>query len=324
MSIIERAAKRLEELYKAGVNVASLDRSGADIEPGAVPDSGSLPDDVPYLPSASSTGAHSRHTGYPGAQPARSSVSRQVSIDLARLAQLGFVTPEDPRSQIAEEFRIIKRPLIRNATGKSAGPIRNGNLIMITSALPGEGKSSTALNLAISIAMEVDSTVLLVDADVAKPSIPQLLDIQPDRGLLDVLVDGNIDLSDLLLGTNVERLRLLPSGTAHPRATELLASDAMNRLLADMASRYADRIIIFDSPPLLLTTEARVLASYMGQIVFVVEAEHTLQSAVKQALATIEACPVKLLLLNKSQLGSSGSYYGYHGHKGYARYGYGR
>jgi receptor protein-tyrosine kinase len=171
--------------------------------------------------------------------------------------------------------------------------------------------------------MEPDSTVLIVDADVAKPSIPQLLDLRPERGLLDLLVDDSLELSQVLLWTNVERLRLLPSGTPHPRATELLASEAMNRLLSEMAERYSNRIIIFDSPPLLMTTEARALAAHMGQIVFVVEAERTTHAAVKQALATIESFPIKLLLLNKSRIGANTSYYGYRGSKGYGHYGYG-
>ncbi len=320
MSVIERAAKRLEELRRAGVTVESRGSSRGDVSSDA-PSAGAPTVEV-TAPAAAirSAAAASRAV----TQPRRTVASHQVSIDLARLAALGLVTPEDPRSQVSEEFRVIKRPLIRNALGKAAAPIENGNLVMVTSALPGEGKSSSAVNLAMSIAMELDSTVLLVDADVAKPSIPKILGLPSNRGLLDVLVDEKVDLSEVLLKTNVEKLSVLPSGTAHPRATELLASDTMARLLTEMASRYSDRILIFDSPPLLLTTEARALAAHMGQIVFVVEAEHTTHAAVKQALATIEACPVRLLVLNKSRIVGGGSYYGYHGRKGYAHYGYGR
>jgi exopolysaccharide/PEP-CTERM locus tyrosine autokinase len=145
---------------------------------------------------------------------------------------------------------------------------------MVTSALAGEGKSFTSVNLALSIAAELDNTVMLVDADVARPSVLRMLGLPQGPGLLDVL-EERVDLSDVLLKTSVEKLTLLPSGTPHPRATELLASDAMTHLLDDMAKRYPDRIIIFDSPPLLLTTESRVLASHMGQVVVVVHAERT-------------------------------------------------
>ena len=161
---------------------------------------------------------------------------------------------------------MIKRPLIANAMGKGAAPIRRGNLIMVTSALSGEGKSFTAINLAMSIAMELDNTVMLVDADVPKPSVLKMLGLPPARGLLDVLIDDSVDFSQVLMRTNVEKLSLLPSGTQHARATELLASDAMIALLDEMATRYPDRIIIFDSPPLLMTTESRVLATHMGQV----------------------------------------------------------
>ena len=154
---------------------------------------------------------------------------------------------------------------------------------------------------------------MLVDADVARPSVMKVLGLPAGPGLLDLVQDDTLELSSVLLKTNIEKLTILPSGTPHDRATELLASDAMVRLLDDIAKRYSDRIIIFDSPPLLLTTESRVLASHMGQIVVVVRAGHTLQADVKQALSNIEACPVKLMLLNQAT-----SLF-----KNYATYGYG-
>ena len=136
-------------------------------------------------------------------------------------------------------------------------------------------------------------------------------------GLLDVVAKNSVDISSVLMRTNIEKLSILPSGTQHPRATELLASDAMVRLLDDMARRYSDRIIIFDSPPLLLTTESRAIATHMGQIVIVVNAGNTAQAAVMQAVATLEACPVKMMVLNQARQ-AVGDGYGY----GYG-YGYG-
>ncbi|MEO8409490.1 MAG: XrtA-associated tyrosine autokinase [Propionivibrio sp.] len=246
-------------------------------------------------------------------------ISRRVDLDLQALAAAGIIRPDAPRSQLADEYRVIKRPLIDNAMGKGAAQIKDGNLIMITSAMPGEGKTFTAANLAMSIAMELDNTVMLVDADVARPTLLKVLGLPPVRGLLDVLVDDTVDLADVLLRTNIEKLTILPSGTAHPRATELLASESMVRLLEEMASRYSDRIIIFDSPPLLVTTEARTLASHMGQVVVVVKAEGTSFSSVKHALGTLESCPVKLMLLNQAKVWAKDGYgYGY----GYS-YGYG-
>jgi len=289
MSLIEKAAKRLEELRRAGVGTPD-DRAGS-----------------PDIPNPAEPA------------PAQRSAPQSpiVNLDLRKLASSGFITPDAPRSQLAEEFRVLKRPLIANASAKRAAQITNGNLVMVTSAVPGEGKSFTAINLAMSIAMELDRTVLLVDADVARPSLPRLLGLQSNPGLLDVLQESTLGLGDTILRTNIDKLSVLTSGTPHARATELLASAEMTSLLHEMAQRYSDRIIIFDSPPLLVTTEARALAANMGQIVFVVRAEATLQSDVMRALASIDTCPVKLMVLNQARHFDAGSDYGY-------RYGYHR
>ena len=305
-TLIEQATQRLEQLRKAGVAIEDIgfaSNTALRNEPLALPEIAALSATVP-------------------APPKPSVASKCVDLDFEALERNGIVTPMAPRSRIADQYRVIKRPLIRNAMGKGTAAIAHGNLIMVTSALAGEGKSFTSLNLAISIAAELDNTVMLVDADVARPSILPMLGLPASRGLLDVLEDS-AELSSVLLRTNIDKLTILPSGTAHPRATELLASEAMRNLLNDIATRYADRIVIFDSPPLLLTTEARVLASHMGQVVVVVQAGKTLQSDVQSALATIDSCPVRMMLLNQAEAGSNGSYgYGY-GYGGYG-YGYGR
>jgi protein-tyrosine kinase len=200
-----------------------------------------------------------------------------------------------------EDFRIIKRPLIKRAFAERAPGDIPGNLIMVTSSLPGEGKTYCAINLAMSIAMELDHTVLLVDADVARPSVLRTLGLPAQRGLMDILVDESLDLADVMLRTNVPTLAILPAGTSTPRATELLASAAMTNLVLEIAHRYPDRIVIFDSPPLLLTSEARVLASHMGQIAVVVESETTTQHAVKESLSQLEGCANVNLIYNKTR-----------------------
>ena len=302
ISLIEQAAKRLEQLRQAG----------ADVDP--------VEHVVPAKPLMQSAVVVSKDGISTEDSSSATRQSRLVELNLDALAAAGIVCPNAPRTQTSDQYRVIKRPLIKNAMGKGASVIPNGNLIMITSALPGEGKSFTAINLAMSMATELDNTVMLVDADVARPSVMRMLGLPNGPGLLDMVLNDSTDLSSVLLKTNIEKLTILPSGTPHPRATELLASDAMINLLEDMAKRYPDRIIVFDSPPLLLTTESRVLATHMGQVVMVVHAGSTLQSQVKQALATIESCPVKLMLLNKvSRLFKDGHGYGY----GYG-YGYGQ
>lgn len=246
----------------------------------------------------------------------QSNTSRLVNINLSRLRQAGMITPDSERTQIAEEFRLVKRPLLINAFSNAA-TAKNANLVMVTSSFPGEGKSFCAINLAISIAMEMDHTVLLVDADVSKPSVPSFLGFKAEKGLMDVLLDDKLVLSDVLLRTNIEKLTILPAGQGHRRATELLASEMMNRLLQELAYRYRDRIIIFDTPPLLASSESRVLASHMGQIVMVVEAEKTTHEALREALHQIDSCEIVGLLLNKGNTVRGMDYYGYLGNYGY-------
>lgn len=243
--------------------------------------------------------------------PLAETAGQQHNFNLARLHKLNIITPHAEHSSMAEEFRMIKRPLLDNAFGQNGIKVKNGNLIMVASSLPEEGKTFCAINLAMSIAMEMDRTVLLVDADAPKPSVMKTLGIASDLGLLDLLQDDTLKLSDVIIRTNIENLSLLPAGRHNKHATELLASDSMTAILSDMAQRYSDRIILFDSPPLLVTSEASVLASHMGQIVMVVEAEKTPQPAVRQALALLETCELTWILLNKTKTLANADYYGY-------------
>ena len=328
MSLIEQAAKRLEELKRAGA--ALPDGPSAQ----AVPEGAARArqDHVP-TPEALVRELNTRETksapvtprvGVPSGRIGEVPVERpdrevptspapkvHVDIDLARLKEMGFITPDAPQSQIADEFRVLKRPILRNAQGRSGTRIRNGNLVLVTSALQGEGKTFTAVNLAISMAMEYDNTVLLVDGDVAHPALPDLLGLPQSPGLLDLLTRDDLDVGDALLQTSIDKLTVLPAGSRHRRATELLASEKMAILLRELASRFPDRIIIFDSPPLLATTEARVMSTHMGQIIMVVAADGTSQHTVAQALATVENCEVVLMMLNKAAKTDVGSYYGY-------------
>lgn len=232
-------------------------------------------------------------------------------IDLAHLQRLGMVTPDQAKSLVAEEFRAIKRPLINMACNVNESQ-KNANLIMVTSALPKEGKTFCAINLAMSIAMEMDHTVLLVDADVVRPSVLTTLGVKASGGLTDLLQDERADPADYIIRTSVENLSVLPAGKGHVRATELLASRGMSNLMSELATRYANRIIIFDSPPLLPTTEARELARQMGQVVVVVEAETTTQKALMQALSYVDGCANVSLVYNKANasMGGNYSYYG--------------
>ena len=239
--------------------------------------------------------------------------SKSVELDLAKLAEAGYLVPGAPRSALADEFRGIKQPVLKNVRGEAAQAGAHANLIMVTSALAGEGKTFCSLNLALSIASEVDSSVLLVDADVVRPSVMSRLGLQGRfKGLLDLLSDTSLELPDLILKTNIAKLAVLPAGAPSIHSTELLASDAMQELLNDIATRYPDRIVIFDAPPLLSTTESRVLAARMGQIIMVVSAGTTAELDIKQAFTALEHCPTVLCLLNRSSNDSDQRHYGYY------------
>jgi len=316
VSIIEKAASRIDQ-QRSAANAANA-ASAAVAAPAAVPDADrlrvapSIPVDLPPAASASPAAAPAAHapvatpTVVPAAEPARAAPkskfsTRRVELDLARMRDQGMVTAAAGRTRLLEDFRVIKRPLLQRAFNERAPGDKPGNLIMITSSLPGEGKTYCAVNLAMSIAMELDHTVLLIDADVARPSVLRTLGLPEHRGLMDLLVDDKLDMADVMLRTNVDTLSILPAGTSTPRATELLASSTMTNLVHEIANRYPDRIVIFDSPPLLLTSESRVLASHMGQIVMVVEAQTTTQHAVKEALHQLEGYPNVNLIYNKTR-----------------------
>ena len=240
----------------------------------------------------------------------------RVEIDLARLSASGYVTPHAPRSRLAEEFRVIKRPLLNNIGGKAAAPVRNANRIMVTSSVPGEGKTFVSLNLAMSLAMELDTEVLLVDADASRPALMERLGLAPSKGLLDLLAEPGLSVNSIVLETNVQNLSVLPAGSPQTHATELLASASMSRLVERLAMDDPRRIVLFDTPPLLVASEARVLAAHMGQVIMVIAADDTPQGTVAEALATIENCPVVFNVLNRVAQSDRGHYYGSYGSYG--------
>lgn len=318
-STIEQAAKRLEEMRRTAAETGAADGGGAVAPLEALP----TPEAAVRGMPPRTMQARSPLAGPPGletprrATPFGHATRPRLEIDLAALKRKSFLTPDAPQSPLADEFRIIKRPIMRNALGPAK--VANGNLVMVTSALPGEGKTYNAVNLAMSVAMEYDTSVILVDGDVAHPDVPNILGSPTDPGLLELLTNGSLAINDVLVPTNVENLAILPAGGQQGRATELLASAQMQRTLKELSARYADLVIIFDSPPLLPTTEARELATHMGQIVMVVSADSTHQHAVKLALTAIEKCDVVLMLLNKAaktDVGTYGGYYRYGTHRG--------
>lgn len=233
-----------------------------------------------------------------------------VYVDIDLLERSGMVAPSENYTQIKEEYRYIKRPLLNNAFGEQSGNNNRSNLILVSSTFPGEGKTFTAINLAISMVLEQDRTVLLVDADVINPSICSRLNIEPHPGLLDYLA-GEASVSDIILSTNIPRLKVVTAGTRHHHSNEMLASEKMKQFMYELSTRYSDRIVVFDSAPVLGASETNVLAQMTGQAVLVVEEERTTHSQLERAISMLPPSTSTGLVLNKSK-SSRREYYGYY------------
>lgn len=236
-------------------------------------------------------------------------------LDRGQLAGYGITIPSSERSRTVEEFRLVKRNLMAAWSPHDApGGQRPSRLVMVTSSRPGEGKTFTALNLALAFASERDVKALLVDVDTQHSTLRKILGIPGEKGIVDVLA-GDLDLADVLVRTNLANLLVLPAGRGGPQVPELFSSNQMSALMNELTRRFPDRFIILDTPPCMASSDAAALAPLVGQIVFVVEANRTQQEEVEAGLSMLSSCPRISLLLNKSETASAhfGSYgYGYH------------
>jgi len=264
-------------------------------------------------PSLSEIGDTEHNAGIPTRTDKRNHSSVTLDLSFEELERSGFLTPKSRQSLLAEELRIIKRRLLINADGPGVRPNTDGNLIMVTSTAPGEGKTFVSTNLAMSVAMEIDRTVLLVDCDTVRFGVTGLFGVEGKLGLADLLLRADLDLADVLVKTNIDGLTILPAGKRVSNINELMASQRMARLLKDMASRYDNRIIILDSTPVLATTETSVLARFVGQIVIVTAAGKTKQRDLLTAIARLDPSKEIGLVLNQSlDQGDTPYYDGYY------------
>ena len=231
-----------------------------------------------------------------------------VNIDFARLAAGGFLTPDQPMTRQSEEYQHIKRRVLGNMTSGALNTNRPSNLILITSSVPSEGKTFTSVNLAISLAMEVDHTILVVDTDIMKRDLSRAFGVVDRKGLFDLLSSPNLRLEDLLVRTNMRNLVILPVGTKREGSTELLASMRMRELADQLARRYADRVVLFDSPPVLATTTASALAPLVGQVLLVAEAGSTKHETIREALQRLDRVTITGVILNKGKQAAAASY----------------
>ena len=285
MSVIENTLKRLQGQRAAGTPPA--------------PAAG-------YVAVAPAGAAARRQAGGDTSVP-----ERAILIDQAALRAAGMLPPAHQEHELSQEYRRIKRPLINSALGRGVAALPHGNLIMITSAVPGEGKTFMSLNLAFSICLEEDVTVLLVDGDVVNPRISQILGVESEPGLLDLIKDPALPLASLILSTDVPGLSFLPAGRQDANATELLASSRMQSVMSQLGSTDPARLVLFDSAPLLVTTESQALAHSAGQLLAVVRADQTPQHVLLDALDTLDEGKPVSLVLNQTLRPNSGYYYQY-------------
>ena len=247
-------------------------------------------------------------------EPADPNDKNFTHIDLERLAAASFLTPDVGVNGQSEEYQQIKRRLLGNMLPGKGPNANSSNLIMVTSSVPSEGKTFTSVNLSMSIAAEIDHTVLAIDTDIAKRDLTRAFNAVGKPGIFDVLSDDSLSLSDVMLRTNIPNFVLIPAGLNGEGSTELLASVRMHEICQELGSRYRDRVVIFDTPPVLATSAALALAPKMGQVVLVVEAGKTKQETLSDALGLLDASLITGLILNKSkqQRRSAYDYYGYY------------
>ena len=297
MSIIERAVENFGSGKKP-------DQQTAPVEATAVGATG-LPDTVPRVLTAHAHGV--ARTG------------DRIRPIQERLRSMCMLVPGGLAPSFIDEYRRIKRPLLANAFGKSADLVDRGNLILVTSAVPNEGKTYTAVNLALAIAQERDHTVLLVDCDVIKRDASRMVGLDDVPGLADVLQRDDLDLSDVMWRTDIPDLVLVPAGSPYDNVTELFASRKMSDLADELLARYPDRVIVFDSPPLLATPQTAVLINLVGQVTVVVAAGKTPVAVVNDSLSLVPRDKAIGLVLNKVTgvlRRQPNQYHGYYGYGG--------
>jgi protein-tyrosine kinase len=226
----------------------------------------------------------------------------QPFVDMTSLFRAGMIDWNRVRSRVSEEFRLVQRQIVRTAFTAAGAEPGFSNLLMITSSIPGEGKSFTSLNLAACIARQRDHHVLLIDIDSKRDSFCMALGLGDAPGLLDIAANSELDASQVMAKTAIENLSVLPIGIERDLGPELFASKQMTKLIQAIGRRYADRLIVLDAPPTLSTSDPAALAPIVGQVLFVVEAERTQRDEVVSSLDLLQACPTITLLLNKVQV----------------------
>jgi receptor protein-tyrosine kinase len=314
MSTIERALEKSQQMGVEKRETVSVDNHQTfdDTPPGTQIPPSEQTDRAPQPPLHAAAQSWPQENDATDTSPDLTQDPEELYIDTDRLERMGLITPTENFTPIKEEYRYIKRPLLDNAFGANAKQLINPNLILVSSCHSGEGKTFTALNLALSMVTEHDRCVLLVDADVINPNLSRRLNISDQAlGLLDYL-NSKAEVREIIQSTSIPNFKVVSAGTHHHHATEMIASERMKQFMKELSSRYSDRIVIFDTSPLLGASETSVLAKMTGQAVIVIEEARTSQRQVERALSLLKPNMAIGLVLNKSTTRQK-DYYGYYG-----------
>lgn len=273
MSVVERALKRLQT-------------------------KGGVPQSVRAQSSVARVSRKKSPAVRPGGQPGLVGEGRIVEFSTEALSEAGLCATGNTR--LADEYRLIKQPILRKAadTGSEENP--RGNLVMVASSLAGEGKTFTSVNLSLSLASEKDWEVLLVDVDCRNPQLSRLLGVENEPGLMDLLKDEDMTLESVVMPTSIPGLSVLPVGSADSHAAEYLTSSRMDELCERLSAMGQQHIVVFDSSPLLLTAESPILSRSVGQVALVVLANATPRHAVVEALEKLDSDRAIGLVLNRA------------------------
>jgi protein-tyrosine kinase len=302
-SLIERAA----EIYDFGAALRGRGGFAPVVEePSAPANAGAMPVEYEAIDLAAPVATAPAFAG--------ARLGPVAPIDRSLLRKAGFIIPDSPIDTLAEEFRLVKRQLLLRAGDQPGERTAKDRMILVCSAQPNEGKTFCAVNLALSLASERDSEVLLVDADVAKPQVLSTLGLPSSGGLIDAISDPSLDVERLIVRTDIPKLSVLPAGKATNDDTELLSSARAAEIIAGLATANERRIVIIDSAPALAASPAAVLAHRVGRILMIVRADRTKEADLQEAIALLDGCnDISLLLNAASFFGTNrtyGSYYG--------------
>ena len=301
-------AERLAERLRARGGLAG---SELLFEPAAAEAAGGLTETAPSAKldglSPPAAGAAIRPGEAPSGRPAPD--PRTVGMDV--LEKAGMLSLAKGRTRVSEEFRIAQGQILRLLTAPQGANRGLANLLMVTSAKPGEGKSFASLNLAMSIARWGGRGVVLTDCDSKVHSLSERLGLLERPGVLDIASGAPQPIGEMVVPTDIPGLGVLPIGKREDHRDQIAAGRPISLVVERIARTYPDRVVVLDAPPCLASSDPSMLAPLVGQTVLIVEAEKTQRSEVESALEFLQSCENVTLLLNKVQLTASHTFGAY-------------